>query len=161
MRLSVGSRSALLRSIAFAALAALATGCFGRFQVTRNLYDFNRTASDDRYTRWALFLAMNLAPVYPAGAAVDVFVVNPIEFWSGRNPVADTASGPERAGLQARLVPLPDGSVRLERPGTDGALILHLEPDALVARDETGGLVARISDVRGRAALVSGTLRAP
>ena len=63
-------RSALSVALTLGLLAApvLSTGCFGQFQILRNLYGFNRTVSQDRFVRWAVFLAMNIAPVYPVGA---------------------------------------------------------------------------------------------
>ena len=145
-------------SIALAALLFL-SGCFGQFQVTRNLYAFNRTVTQDRYLRWALFLAMNIAPIYPVGAVMDAFIANPVEFWSGTNPVKDSERWFPKEPPQARLTPLPDGRVRMEF--AEGALYVLLAPDALFAWDEKGELLARVSDVDGRATLVGGRLSAP
>ena len=141
------------------ALPLLATGCFGKFQVTRNLYAFNRTVSEERFTRWALFLAMNIVPVYPVGAVMDAFIVNPVEFWSGTNPVKDSERWFPKQPDQARLTPLPDGRVRMDL--AEGALYVRLDPDALLAWDERGELLARVTDVDGRPALVGGRLSEP
>jgi len=141
------------------ALALLFTGCFGKFQVTRNLYAFNNTVSSERFTRWALFLAMNIAPVYPVGVVMDAFIANPVEFWSGTNPVKDSERWFPKEPERARLTPLPDGRVRMELEGAgSGTLYLRLAPDALLAWDERGELLARVADVDGRAALVGGSL---
>lgn len=139
------------------ALPLLAGGCFGKFQVTRNLYAFNQTVSDDRFTRWALFLAMNVAPVYPVGAVMDAFIANPVEFWSGTNPVKDSERWFPKP--PHGLSPMPDGRVRMHAAG--GALYLHFAPDALLAFDEQGELVARVTDVAGRPELVGGRLSEP
>jgi hypothetical protein len=139
------------------ALTLLFTGCFGQFQVTRNLYAFNRTVSEERFTRWALFLAMNIAPVYPVGVVMDAFIANPVEFWSGKNPVKDSERWFPKP--QAQLTPLPDGRVRMDL--AEGALYVRLAPDALLAWDERGELLARVTDVDGRAALVGGRLSEP
>ena len=128
-------------------LAIPAAGCFGRFEITRNLYAFNRTVSHDRFARWGVFLAMNVAPMYPVGLALDAFVANPIEFWSGRNPVKGSP----------RWFPQPDSAARDE--GRCDALRVVREADALAAYDACGELVARVTDVDGRATIVAGSAR--
>ena len=67
-------------------------GCFGKFQLTRNLYDINRSVKD-KYLRSAVTWLF----VIPYGLAgfLDFAVFNLIEFWSGENPIA--------AGPQARV----------------------------------------------------------
>lgn len=157
-------RSALSLALTAALLAApvLSTGCFGQFQIMRNLYGFNRTVSQDRFVRWAVFLAMNIAPVYPVGVIMDVFIANPVEFWTGDNPI----KGSQRwlgGQPQAQLTPLPDGRVRIELAGADSGTVLyvHLAPDALLAWDQRGELLARVTDVDGRAALAGGRLFEP
>lgn len=152
------TRSSRRLSIALASMLFL-TGCFGQFQVTRNLYAFNRTVAQERFTRWALFLAMNIAPVYPVGVVMDAFIANPVEFWSGRNPVKDSERWFPKQQPQAQLTPLPDGRVRLDL--AEGALYVRLAPDALLAWDEQGKLLARVTDVDGRATLVGGKLSEP
>lgn len=153
-------RLSLALTLALLATPVLSTGCFGQFQIVRNLYGFNRTVSQDRFVRWAVFLAMNIAPVYPVGAVMDAFIANPVEFWSGDNPV----KGSKRwLGGQAQLTPLPEGPV-MELAGAGpggGALYVELAPDALLAWDERGELLARITDVGGRATVVGGKLFEP
>lgn len=67
-------------------------GCFGKFQMTRNLYDINRSVKD-KYLRSAVTWLF----VIPYGLTgfLDFAVFNLIEFWSGENPIA--------AGPQARV----------------------------------------------------------
>lgn len=143
-------RTRRLTSVLLAA-APLGTGCFGQCQITRNVHAFNRTVSQDRFARWALFLALNLVPVYPVGVLMDAFIANPVEFWSGTNPVKGSERWLPRPPPQAQRVPLPDGR----------ALYVGLAPDALLAWDERGELLARVTDLDGRAALVGGSLLEP
>ena len=67
-------------------------GCFGKFQLTRNLYDINRSVKD-KYLRSAVTWLF----VIPYGLTgfLDFAVFNLVEFWSGENPIA--------AGPQARV----------------------------------------------------------
>jgi hypothetical protein len=158
-------RDALALALVSALLAApvLGTGCFGQFQITRNVYAFNRTVSQDRFARWAVFLALNLAPVYPVGALMDAFLANPVEFWTGTNPVKGSERWFPRRPPQAWLAPQPDGRVRMDlaNAGAEGALYVRLAPDALLAWDDRGELLARVADVEGRAELVGGSLLEP
>jgi hypothetical protein len=140
--------------------SALVAGCFGQFQITRNVYAFNRTVSQDRFARWAVFLALNLAPVYPVGAVMDAFIANPVEFWTGTNPVKGSQRWFPKPPNQTRLTPLPDGRVLVELGGGQ-ALTVRLARDALLAWDERGELLAQVSDVDGRAVVASGRLLGP
>jgi len=70
-----------------AAVGALSAGCFGKFQLTRKVYDVNK-AIDDKYVRSAATWIFVIVPVYEVAALLDLIVFNVIEFWSGENPVA-------------------------------------------------------------------------
>ena len=67
-------------------------GCFGKFQLTRSLYEVNKSV-EDKYLRsvvtWVLIIPYGIA------GFLDFAVFNLIEFWSGENPIA--------AGPQARV----------------------------------------------------------
>ena len=71
-----------------AAVGALSAGCFGKFQLTRNLYDINKSI-DDKYVRSAATWIFIIP--YALTGILDFVIFNVIEFWTGENPVA---SGP-------------------------------------------------------------------
>lgn len=146
--------SRLTLVLCFGALV-VAGGCFGRFEITRNLYGFNRTVAEDRFVRWAVFLAMNVAPMYPVGMALDALVANPIEFWSGKNPVRGS---PRWFPRQASPTPVLGACHERVAGSSRGALHLVRAADALLAFDACGELVAEVTDVDGRATLVGGSL---
>lgn len=73
----------LLASIGF-----LATSCFGRFELTRKLYSWNDSVTDNKFLKTLLFYGMSIVPVYLLGGALDVVIFNLVEFWSGTNPLA-------------------------------------------------------------------------
>jgi hypothetical protein len=64
-------------------------GCFGKFQLTRTLYDINQSV-EDKYVRSAVTWLL-LIP-YGIAGFLDFVVFNLIEFWSGENPIV---SGPQ------------------------------------------------------------------
>lgn len=67
----------------------ISAGCFGKFQLTRSLYEVNKSV-EDKYLRsvvtWVLIIPYGIA------GFLDFAVFNLIEFWSGENPVA---TGPQ------------------------------------------------------------------
>ena len=64
-------------------------GCFGKFQLTRNLYEVNRSVPD-KYLRSVLTWVLIIP--YGITGFLDFAVFNLIEFWSGENPIV---SGPK------------------------------------------------------------------
>ncbi|MCK4695667.1 MAG: DUF3332 family protein [Candidatus Cloacimonetes bacterium] len=78
------------------------TGCFGKFQLTRNLYTWNSQIGGkwvNTLVMWILFII----PVYEIAGFVDFAILNVIEFWTGDNPVT---MGPDEKETQ--LVKLDD-----------------------------------------------------
>ncbi len=68
-------------------------GCIGSFSLTTKLYSWNEKATDNKYVNTAILWVLGILPVYDATLFVDFVVLNTIEFWSGKNPMAFT--GPQ------------------------------------------------------------------
>jgi hypothetical protein len=141
-------RGAWQKSVAAAVLLAfvpLASACFGSFNLTRKVYQFNKSISPDKWLRWLAFLALNIMPVYPFASLVDVFFANAWEFWSGHNPIT--------AQLEPRTVVGPNGEVASLIPIENGARIVVTEPSGAVHSAtllrEAPGVVAAY-DAEGR-----------
>lgn len=62
-------------------------GCYGKMALTRKVYNLNGEVSD-KYLRSFVTWIFVLAPVYAASMLADFILFNTIEFWSGRNPIA-------------------------------------------------------------------------
>lgn len=146
----------LAAGLALACLVPMTSvACFGTFQLTHKVYDFNRTVSPDKWIRWITFLCMVVIPVYPFSALVDVLFANPTEFWSGHNPITSHAdmrsvTGPD--GERVEATPIADGVLlTVERQGapTWKARVVH-EGDSVVAYAADGTLLARLHEVDGR-----------
>lgn len=86
MRLASIRRTAVLGLVA----AGLVTtsGCFGSFQLTRKLYNWNANVSSDKFVRELVFLGLYIVPVYGVAGFADLVFANSVEFWTGTNPVA-------------------------------------------------------------------------
>ena len=66
-------------------------GCYGPFNLTRRLYQWNGQVGT-KWEREFVFIIFVWAPVYEITALGDAIVFNSMEFWTGKNPV-DPPSG--------------------------------------------------------------------
>jgi len=80
-------RRFIILSMLLAAVSPSLTGCFGKFAMTRKVYELNASVHD-RYLRNVVTWAFLIVPVYWVSGVVDLFVFNTIEFWSGRNVIS-------------------------------------------------------------------------
>lgn len=62
--------------------------CIGSFQLTNNLYNWNRNDVSGKWGQELVFLAFVVLPVYSLALLADGVVLNSIEFWTGQNPLA-------------------------------------------------------------------------
>jgi hypothetical protein len=138
------------------------TACFGAFNLTRKVYKFNKTASNDKWVRWIVFLVLVIVPIYGIAQLIDAIVLNSIEFWTGRNPVTVDAG-------TTRVVNGPNGetlTMTLREDRSIDVVVLHPDgrlqqlrmvktDDAIEARDADGTVLARVGDVNGEAGLLA------
>jgi len=132
-------------------LSVSTVGCFGRFAVTRKIYDWNEHVSGDKWVRSLVFVL--IAPIYGVVSIFDIFFANVVEFWSGHNPMASIpgterwAYGPE--GEAARMTLREDGSIDVlvtapGRPAQHFSLVREFNSIALL--DASGVEIARAGD---------------
>lgn len=69
------------------AAAAMVSGCYGSFALTKSVHSWNRTFKNN-WGREIVFLGCCIIPVYEFTTFVDAIILNTIEFWGGRNPLA-------------------------------------------------------------------------
>lgn len=88
--------------LAVAAMSIVTTGCFGSFQLTQNVYSWNKkVGGGNKWTQELMFLVIGpLVPVYSVAMLVDVLVVNSIEFWTGKNPATASTKVIEKNGTK-------------------------------------------------------------
>ena len=73
--------------IGLVAIALLLNGCYGPFNLTRRLYNWNTQAGTTKWEREFVFLLLVALPVYELSAFGDAIIFNSMEFWTGKNPV--------------------------------------------------------------------------
>jgi len=123
-----------------AAVGALSAGCFGKFQLTRKLYDVNQSI-DEKYVRSAATWLFVIP--YALTGLLDLVIFNVIEFWTGENPVASTPVTKVYAQGTNRTV------LTLSRDGSaTAAMIERYEGERLVStlriRDDGLGKVVAV-----------------
>ena len=128
-----------------AAMGALSAGCFGKFQLTRKLYDINQSI-DEKYVRSAATWLFVIP--YAVTGLLDFVVFNVIEFWSGENPVASAPVTKVYAQGNGKAV------LTLSRDGSATvAVIERYEGERLVStlrvRDDGRGKVAAVETAAG------------
>lgn len=123
MRLSAVRRSAVLAVAVVGLLGS--TGCFGSFNLTRKVWTFNKTVSEDKFVQELVFLAFAVIPVYSIAGLLDVVIVNSVEFWTGENPVsmAKTTATPDGREFVQRGTVTPTERVMVVDEVKDGATI--------------------------------------
>ena len=85
----------LRKAVAIAMIVSFASatsGCFGPFNLTRNVYHWNSEIKgsgevNDKWMKEFVFFGMIIIPVYMFSALLDAFIFNSIQFWTGDNPV--------------------------------------------------------------------------
>jgi hypothetical protein len=62
-------------------------GCFGKFALTRMIYEWNDSLGNN-FLKSLVMWVLIIIPVYAIAGFVDIVLLNLIEFWSGSNPLA-------------------------------------------------------------------------
>jgi hypothetical protein len=144
---SLSFRLRLVAAVAAAfALTMSGAACMGSFALTRGLYHFNETLTGSKAINNVVFWALGILPVYSLALTGDLLIFNTIEFWTGKNLLAD--AGGDGAGAGGTAVALnDDGSVTMTR----GAITLVATPiganKASVTRDgELLGTLEELDD---------------
>ena len=146
----------MLKKIVAGAVIVTMTGCYGSFNAVRGVHKYNGEVSDNKFAQEAVFLILNIIPVYGVAALLDALIFNTIEFWSGENPI-QTAGKTERVdGKDGSYVMgeiKQDGTMDItvvEHTGKRHFVNMKREGDKIVARDMGGAVIATrsISDVK-------------
>lgn len=76
----------IFKTIAVVAiLSTLLNGCIGQMGLTKAATGVNLKVVDNRYARAGVYVLAS--PVYAVTSFLDLFIFNPIEFWTGKNPI--------------------------------------------------------------------------
>ena len=101
------------------ALGLFVGGCYGPFNLTRRLYQWNGQFAD-KWEKEVVFVLLAWIPVYGLAAAGDAIIFNSMEFWTGKNPV-DAPSRRSDLPQTKRIARGTDEALLTYAPTTDGA----------------------------------------
>lgn len=76
-------------------VSILGSGCFGKFALVRKVYEWNDSLGNN-FVKTLVFYGLNIIPVYGFAGAIDFWILNLIEFWTGSNPMAMKAGETEK-----------------------------------------------------------------
>jgi hypothetical protein len=122
-----------------ATLVVTGQGCMGKFALTRGLYGWNETVTDNKVVNQLVFWALGILPVYSLAMTGDLLIFNVIEFWTGKNVFADSATSPEGTSV-ASIV--RDGETFAAARRADGRVVVTRDGVVIgsVEALPTGGL---------------------
>ena len=64
------------------------SSCIGSFQLTNKIKDWNNSIGN-KFVNELIFIACHIVPVYEISIFVDAFIFNSIEFWTGKQTLAN------------------------------------------------------------------------
>ena len=67
-----------------AALAVGLSSCLGPNKTFNDLNDWNDQVTENEWANEAVFIGLNIVPVYSLAYLADIVVFNSIEFWSDK-----------------------------------------------------------------------------
>lgn len=136
--------------VGLVALGMFLNGCYGPFYLTRKVHHWNGEVSNNKWIVEAVFLVCTWLPVYSIASLADAIIFNSVEFWTGKNPMADANAG---GVSQTKRIVRGDSEAVLTRTGEQlaiqqyekGRLVssmqLSRQGDTTVALDGKGQLL--------------------
>ena len=122
------------------AVAMLTGGCYGPFELTKKVHKWNGEASDNKWVVELVFLVAASLPVYGIATLADAVIFNTVEFWTGENPLAKTASNGRPT---TKRIVRGDQEIVLKRVASEGG-------DALVIEQSVKGQPAQSLRIQRR-----------
>jgi uncharacterized protein DUF3332 len=136
------------------------SACYGPFNLTRNVYHWNSNIKgsgevNEKWMKEIVFFGMIVIPVYILSPLIDAFIFNPIQFWTGDNPLKATDAGSDGATRVVRL-----GGITMTMVESNRGTQVTYERNGIVERramietsatgyrliDETGALLAEAEE---------------
>lgn len=146
----MGRRS---RIAAVVVAGLMLSGCYGPFELTRKVYNWNGQVSDNKWTTEVVFLLLNIPfiSVYGLAATADAIFFNSVVFWTGKSMLDDsTASTPTqrivRGDQETVLTRISDDELLIEqfRAGApENSVRLQRQDDGVVALNADGSMAMR------------------
>ena len=144
------------------ATALFASGCYGPFNLTRRLYQWNGQING-KWEKEFVFLVLAYVPVYGLTVFGDAVIFNSMEFWTGNNPVDPPGTMRRSALPQTKRIARGDAEAILSyRPTPQGASVViqqfqHGQPAGRLTVQRRDGMTVGL-DADGKVLLTAQTL---
>lgn len=135
----------VISSVLIGVMLITMVGCYGSFPLINKVYKFNGTLGS-KWVNELGFLVMNIIPVYGVAGAVDAIILNTIEFWTGKSPMAvNDGSGTYVLPQGTVTFNKADNSYTLKQiiDGKEKIVKLTTVNGVTTATDENGAVLAR------------------
>jgi Domain of unknown function (DUF3332) len=86
-------KSFIVISLVLSLFAVSNVGCFGKFVLTKKVYNFNKEVSSSHFVQSIVMWILYIIPVYGIAICLDAVILNLIETWTGSNPMATLEDG--------------------------------------------------------------------
>ncbi len=138
----------------FAAIIPMASGCYGRFPLTKLVYKFNGEVSENKWVKSLVMWVFVIIPVYGVATLVDAIIINLIDFWTGGEIAVGSTTTAD--GTEVAWRPSEDGKVLLitfSKEGQELSRIRFVKVDqthfqVFDADGQLAGLVEKTRDGR-------------
>lgn len=132
-----------------ATMAMMSVGCYGSFNLTKKVYNWNGSM-EGKWVQELVFLALVIVPVYSIAGMIDVVILNLIEFWTGKNPMASNISTEEGINVAFNAE-----KKQVEISYADKNFVLVQENGKATVKDSDGNVLAyAVSDENGNMNIV-------
>ena len=81
--------------------AVTLSSCIGSFGLTNSVLNWNKKVSGNKFLNELVFLV--ISPAYVVCSAIDLFILNTIEFWSGEQLIAHAGETKDVMGKDGRM----------------------------------------------------------
>lgn len=128
----------MIKSVVALMIGAMTlSSCVGSFGLFNKLLDWNKSVSN-KFVNELLFIV--ISPAYAVCGVADLFVLNTVEFWSGKNPVAKVGHVENVWGKDGKLyaVKTIENGYEVTRPTGEKVLFVHNEKDNSWSIEENG-----------------------
>lgn len=130
-------------------MALMSVGCYGSFNLTKKVYNWNGTM-EGKWVKEIVFLGLVIIPVYPIAGAVDIYILNLIEFWTGNNPMASNVKTDDGTSITFNAE-----KKQVEVSYADKKFVLVYENGKAAVKDSEGKVIAYAeSDANGNMNIV-------
>lgn len=147
-------------AVVLCAGALMVSGCYGPFNLTRRLYQWNGQVGG-KWEREFLFILLAWAPVYGLTVLGDAVVFNSMEFWTGNNPVDAPGKTRSERPRATRIARGMEEAILTYTPGNGAQLLIeqfrHGQPAGSLRVQQRDGMTLG-ADANGHVLFTAQTL---